>query len=93
MNITITNRITQRCIQGGPGVKHSLRMRHFTASEAPAMLGVSKCHAHRSAAHEKPASSLTSPSGRRRSFSTKGHDAEAAARPIVEASSAMTSTR
>ena len=42
MNITITNRITQECIQGGPEGGIALRMRHFTASEAPpAMLGVS----------------------------------------------------
>ena len=41
MNITITNRITHDCAQGSPEW-HALRARHFTASEASAMLGVSK---------------------------------------------------
>ena len=41
MNITITNRITHDCQQGSPEW-HALRAKHFTASEAPAMLGVSK---------------------------------------------------
>jgi predicted phage-related endonuclease len=41
MNITITNRITHDCAQGSDAW-HALRAKHFTASEASAMLGVSK---------------------------------------------------
>ena len=84
MNITITNRITQECIQGGPEW-HSLRMRHFTASEAPAMLGVSKNVTRTDLLRMKKTGIVADVSEWTQAFLfDKGHDAEAAARPIVE---------
>ena len=83
MNITITNRITHECAQGSPEW-HALRARHFTASEASAMLGVSKYQA-RADLIKRKATGLAEEvdAGTQRRFDA-GHAAEAAARPIVE---------
>ena len=83
MNITITNRITQECAQGS-AEWHAIRARHFTASEASAMLGVSK-YQTRADLLKRKATGLVEEvdSGTQRRFDD-GHAAEAAARPIVE---------
>lgn len=83
MNITITNRITHDCQQGSPEW-HALRAKHFTASEASAMLGVSK-YQTRADLLKRKATGLVEEVGAatQRRFDD-GHAAEAAARPIVE---------
>ena len=83
MNITITNRITHECAQGS-AAWHALRARHYTASEASAMLGVSK-YQTRADLIKRKATGLVEEidAGTQRRFDA-GHEAEAAARPIVE---------
>lgn len=83
MNITITNRITHECAQGSEAW-HALRARHYTASEASAMLGVSK-YQTRADLIKRKATGLAEEidAGTQRRFDA-GHAAEAAARPIVE---------
>ena len=83
MKITIANRITHDCAQGSPEW-HALRDRHFTASEASAMLGVSK-YQTRADLIKRKATGLTEEidAATQRRFDD-GHAAEAAARPIVE---------
>jgi len=83
MNITITNRITHDCAQGSEAW-HTLRAKHYTASEASAMLGVSK-YQTRADLIKRKATGLTEEidAGTQRRFDD-GHAAEAAARPIVE---------
>ena len=83
MNITITNRITHDCQQGSPEW-HALRAKHFTASEASAMLGVSK-YQTRADLLKRKATGLSEEvdAATQRRFDD-GHAAEAAARPIVE---------
>lgn len=83
MNITITNRITHDCAQGSEPW-HTLRAKHYTASEASAMLGVSK-HQTRADLIKRKATGLAEEidAATQRRFDD-GHAAEAAARPIVE---------
>ena len=83
MNITITNRVTHDCAQGSDAW-HALRAKHFTASEASAMLGVSK-YQTRADLLKRKATGLVEEvdSATQRRFDD-GHAAEAAARPIVE---------
>ena len=83
MNITITNRITHDCAQGSEAW-HTLRAKHFTASEASAMLGVSK-YQTRADLIKRKATGLAEEidTATQRRFDD-GHAAEAAARPIVE---------
>jgi putative phage-type endonuclease len=83
MNITITNRITHECAQGSEAW-HTLRAKHYTASEASAMLGVSK-YQTRADLIKRKATGLAEEidAGTQRRFDA-GHEAEAAARPIVE---------
>lgn len=83
MNITITNRITHECAQGS-AEWHAIRARHYTASEASAMLGVSK-YQTRADLIKRKATGLAEEidTGTQRRFDA-GHEAEAAARPIVE---------
>lgn len=83
MNITITNRVTHDCAQGSEAW-HALRARHYTASEASAMLGVSK-YQTRADLIKRKATGLAEEidAGTQRRFDA-GHEAEAAARPIVE---------
>lgn len=81
--ITITNRVTHDCAQGSDAW-HALRAKHFTASEASAMLGVSK-HQTRADLLKRKATGLAEEvdAATQRRFDD-GHAAEAAARPIVE---------
>jgi len=83
MNITITNRVTHDCAQGSDAW-HALRAKHFTASEASAMLGVSK-YQTRADLLKRKATGLAEEvdAGTQRRFDA-GHAVEAAARPIVE---------
>jgi putative phage-type endonuclease len=83
MNITITNRITHDCAQGSDAW-HALRAKHFTASEASAMLGASK-YQTRADLIKRKATGLAEEidAATQRRFDA-GHAAEAAARPIVE---------
>lgn len=83
MNITITNRITHDCAQGSEPW-HALRAKHYTASEASAMLGVSK-YQTRADLIKRKATGLAEEidAATQRRFDD-GHAAEAAARPIVE---------
>lgn len=83
MNITITNRVTHDCVQGSDAW-HALRAKHFTASEASAMMGVSK-HQTRTDLIKRKATGLAEEidAATQRRFDD-GHAAEAAARPIVE---------
>jgi predicted phage-related endonuclease len=92
MNITITNRITHDCAQGSDAW-HALRAKHYTASEASAMLGASK-YQTRADLMKRKATGLAEEidAATQRRFDA-GHAAEAAARPIVESISEMTSTR
>ncbi len=83
MNITITNRITHDCAQSSEAW-HTLRAKHYTASEASAMLGVSK-YQTRADLIKRKATGLAEEidAATQRRFDD-GHAAEAAARPIVE---------
>ncbi len=83
MNITITNRVTHDCAQGSDAW-HALRAKHFTASEASAMLGVSK-YQERAYLLKRKATGIVEEvdAATQRRFDD-GHAAEAAARPIVE---------
>jgi len=83
MNITITNRVTHDCAQGSEAW-HTLRAKHYTASEASAMLGVSK-YQTRAELIKRKATGLAEEvdAGTQRRFDA-GHEAEAAARSIVE---------
>lgn len=83
MNITITNRVTHDCVQGSEAW-HALRAKHYTASEASAMLGVSK-YETRASLMKRKATGLAEEidAATQRRFDG-GHAAEAAARPIVE---------
>jgi predicted phage-related endonuclease len=84
MNITITNRVTHSCVQGSPEW-HALRAQFLTASEAPAMMGVHKQASRTELLRMKKtgiAREVTE--WVQRFLFDKGHDAEAAARPIVE---------
>lgn len=81
--MNITNRTAHDCQQGSDGW-HALRAGRFTASEAPAMLGVSK-HQTRADLLKRKATGLAEEidAATQRRFDS-GHAAEAAARPIVE---------
>lgn len=81
--ITITSRITHDCQQGSEQW-HALRAKHFTASEASAMMGVSK-YQTRSDLLKRKATGIAEEidAATQRRFDD-GHAAEAAARPIVE---------
>ena len=83
MNITITNRVTHDCAQGSEAW-HTLRAKHYTASEASAMLGVSK-YQTRADLIKRKATGLAEEidAATQRRFDD-GHAAEAAARSIVE---------
>jgi len=71
-------------IQQGSAAWLEVRANHYTASEAPAMMGVSK-HQTRNALIEQKATGITpevTPAQQR--IFDKGHAAEASARPIAE---------
>ena len=83
MNITITNRVTHECQQGGPEW-HALRAKRFTASEASAMLGVSKYQTRADLLKRKATGLVEEVDAATQRRFDDGHAAEAAARPIVE---------
>lgn len=83
MNITITNRITHECQQGSPEW-HTLRAKHYTASEASAMLGVSKYQTRADLLKRKATGLVEEVDAATQRRFDDGHAAEAAARPIVE---------
>lgn len=81
--ITITNRITHECQQGSPEW-HAMRAKRFTASEASAMLGVSKYQARADLLKRKATGLVEEVDAATQRRFDDGHAAEAAARPIVE---------
>lgn len=83
MNITITNRVTHDCAQGSDAW-HALRAKHYTASEASAMLGVSKYETRASLMKRKATGLAEEVDAATQRRFDDGHAAEAAARPIVE---------
>ena len=83
MNITITNRVTHDCAQGSDAW-HALRAKHFTASEASAMLGVSKYQTRADLLKRKATGLVEEVDAATQRRFDAGHAAEAAARPIVE---------
>ena len=83
MNITITNRVTHDCAQGSDAW-HALRAKHFTASEASAMLGASKYQTRADLLKRKATGLAEEVDAATQRRFDDGHAAEAAARPIVE---------
>ena len=60
------------------------RTKYFTASEAPAMLGLSKYQSRQELLRQKATGSTPEVSEQKQRMFDRGHAAEAAARPIVE---------
>ena len=83
MNITITNRVTHDCAQGSDAW-HALRAKHYTASEACAMLGVSKYQTRADLIKRKATGLVEEVDAATQRRFDAGHEAESAARPIVE---------
>lgn len=63
---------------------HAIRAQHFTASEAPAMLGVSKYQTRSDLLHQKKTGLAPEVDAATQRLFDTGHATEAAARPIVE---------
>ncbi|WP_299316544.1 lambda-exonuclease family protein [uncultured Halomonas sp.] len=63
---------------------HALRANHFTASEAPAMAGVSKYQSRADLLKQKYTGEIPEATPAQQRLFDKGHAAEAAARPIAE---------
>ncbi|HEJ3062534.1 TPA: YqaJ viral recombinase family protein [Pseudomonas aeruginosa] len=63
---------------------HALRAKHFTASEAPAMMGASKYQTRSQLLHQKKTGLTEEVSAPQQVLFDRGHAAEAAARLIVE---------
>lgn len=83
MIFTITSRVTHDCAQGSDAW-HALRAKHFTASEAPAMLGVSKHQTRADLLKRKATGLVEEVDAATQHRFDDGHASEAAARPIVE---------
>lgn len=81
--MNITNRVTHDCAQGSDAW-HALRAKHFTASEASAMLGVSKYQTRADLLKRKATGLVEEVDAATQRRFDDGHAAEAAARPIVE---------
>lgn len=81
--MNVTNRTTHDCPQGSGGW-HALRAKHFTASEAPAMLGVSKYQTRADLLKRKATGLVEEVDAATQRRFDDGHAAEAAARQIVE---------
>lgn len=69
--------------QGSPEW-HALRAQHFTASEAPAMMGCSPYETRSALLRRKASGIAEEPDAARQRLFERGHEAEAAARPIAE---------
>ena len=76
--------ITVELQQGSPEW-HQFRATKFTASDAPAMLGLSKYKTRQQLLHEKATGLTEDVTPQMQALFDKGHAAEASARPIVEA--------
>lgn len=63
---------------------HALRANHFTASEAPAMAGVSKYQSRAALLKQKVTGEIPEVSAAQQRLFDRGHAAEAAARPFAE---------
>lgn len=63
---------------------HALRAQHFTASEAPAMMGCSPYETRSALLRRKASGIAEEPDAARQRLFERGHEAEAAARPIAE---------
>ncbi len=81
--MNVTNRITHDCAQGSDAW-HALRAKCFTASEASAMLGVSKYQTRADLIKRKATGIVEEVDAATQRRFDEGHAAEAAARPIVE---------
>ena len=64
---------------------HALRARYFTASEAAAMMGCSPYETRSALLRRKASGIADEPDAARQRLFARGHEAEAAARPIAEA--------
>ncbi|WAB92003.1 YqaJ viral recombinase family protein [Pseudomonas citronellolis] len=75
--------IIHNVVQGSPEW-HALRAQHFTASEAPAMMGASKYQSRSDLLKQKKTGLTEEVSPHQQALFSRGHAAEAAARLIVE---------
>ncbi len=75
--------IIHNVTQGSPEW-HALRAQHFTASEAPAMMGASKYQSRSDLLKQKKTGLAAEVSQHQQALFNRGHAAEAAARLIVE---------
>lgn len=64
---------------------NAIRAKHFTASEAPAMMGVSKYMSRSELLRQKATGHVPDVDPAKQALFDRGHAAEAAARPLVEA--------
>ena len=71
-------------LQQGSEEWNAVRAKHFTASEAPAMLGLSKYMSRQELLRQKAIGHTPEVDSAKQRLFDKGHEAEAAARPIVE---------
>ena len=76
--------ITLELTQGSPEWL-AARENHFTASETPAMLGLSKFQSRQELLRQKATGYTPDVDSNKQKLFDRGHEAEAAARPIVEA--------
>lgn len=74
---------THNLIQGTPEW-HQFRANHFGASEAAAMLGLSKHKSRTALLHEKATGITKEPDARTQAIFDEGHRVEAACRPLIE---------
>ncbi|WP_423459935.1 YqaJ viral recombinase family protein [Ottowia sp. VDI28] len=81
--MNIQNRITHSVQQGSPEWA-LLRARYFTASEAPAMMGVSKYSSRQDLLRQKATGITEEVGGAKQALFDRGHAAESAARPLAE---------
>lgn len=71
-------------IQQGSAEWHELRAKHFTASEAPAMMGASKYQSRTDLLRQKKTGYTPEVNAAKQRLFDAGHAAEAAARPFAE---------
>lgn len=71
-------------IQQGTPEWHELRAKHFTASEAVAMMGASPYQTRQQLLHEKATGESEEINPAKQALFNKGHQAEAAMRPVIE---------
>ncbi|MCX8016724.1 MAG: hypothetical protein N2690_02290 [Rhodocyclaceae bacterium] len=81
--------MADRCIthyvEQGSAEWHALRARHFTASDAPAMMGVSPYYTRGALLRSKASGLTQEPDQAAQRRFDDGHAAEAACRPMAEA--------